>query len=112
MKPHPEMFLAFAATWVVLCLAGLWLFVLDKDIARKKRLLPVFVIGTGALFVIFALLITGEPRLLAFVAPVTALIVFLNLRMLKVCESCGLVLQTNVPFYRARFCSGCGAKIP
>lgn len=112
MRPRPELFPLFAATWVALGFAAFWFLVVGKNIARKKRLLPVFNVGTGALFVVFTLLIMGDLRVMAFVAPATVLIVFLNQRILRVCDSCGRVIQSWMPFYRVKFCSGCGAKIP
>jgi hypothetical protein len=88
MTPHPEIWPLFIATWVVLGTAGSWLTFIDKNAPRKKRLLPVFIIGTGATFVVFVFLITRDLRVLAFVLPAAVLISLLNLRMTKVCSSC------------------------
>jgi hypothetical protein len=68
MKPHPEIAPLFIATWLVLGIAGIWLMFIDKNVPRKKRLLPVFIIGTGAAFVIFVFLMTADLRVLAFVS--------------------------------------------
>lgn len=69
----------FIATWVVLGIAGIWLMFIDRNVPRKKRLLPVFIIGTGAAFVAFVFVITGDPHVLAFVFPAAVLISLLNL---------------------------------
>jgi hypothetical protein len=111
MKPHPEIVPWFIATWVVLGIAGIWFMVIDRNVPRKKRLLPVFIIGTGVAFVVFAFLITGDLHVLAFVLPAAALISFLNLRMMKVCSRCGRTIQSGMWFAKAEYCSKCGAKL-
>lgn len=40
MKPHPEIVPLFIETWVVLGIAGIWFMFIDKNVPRKKRLLP------------------------------------------------------------------------
>ena|SRR5215469_11930775 len=104
MTPHPEIAPLFTATWVVLGIAGIWLMFIDKNVPRKKRLLPVFIIGTGAAFVFFVFLMTGDLRLLAFVLPAAVLISFLNLRTIKVCSSCGRTIQSGMWFTKAEYC--------
>ena len=111
MTPHPEIMPLFIATWVVLGIAGIWLMFIDKNVPRKKQLLPVFIIGTGAAFVVFVFLITGDLHILAFVLPAAVLISFLNLRMIKVCSSCGRTIQSGMWFTKSEYCSKCGAKL-
>jgi len=111
MTPHPEIMPFFIATWVVLAIAGVWLAFGDKNIPRRKRLLPVFIFGTGAAFVVFTFLITGDLHVLALVLPAAALISFLNLRMIKICSTCGRTIQTGLWFSKAQYCSKCGAKL-
>lgn len=84
---------------------------IDKNVPRKKRLLPVFIIGTGAAFVLFVFLMTGDLHVLAFVLPAVVLISLLNLRMIKVCSSCGRTIQSGIWFTKAEYCSKCGAKL-
>jgi hypothetical protein len=111
MKPHPEIAPWFIATWIVLGIVGLWNMYLDRDVARKKRLLPVFIIGSGALFVMFVFLIRGNFRILAFMIPAVVLISLLNLRMIRVCSACGSTIQSGMWFTRAEYCSKCGARL-
>ena len=110
MKPHPEIVPLFIATWIVLGIAGLWLMFIDKNVPRKKRLLPAFIIGTGGAFVVFVFLITGDLHVLAFVLPAAVLISFLNLRMIRICSSCGRTIPSGMWFTKAEYCSKCGAK--
>ncbi len=95
MRPHPEVVPLFIATWVALGIASLWFLYFDKNVVRKKRLLPISIIGSGALFVIFVFLISGDLRVMAFVVPAVVLISFLNLRMIKVCSSCGRTINSG-----------------
>ena len=111
MTPHPEIAPLFIATWVVLGIAGIWLMFIDKNVARKKRLLPVFIIGSGAAFVFFVFLMTADLRVLAFVLPAAVLISFLNLRIIKICSRCGRTIQSGMWFAKAEYCSKCGAKL-
>lgn len=111
MKPRPDILPLFIMTWVVLGIAGIWLMFVDKNVPRKKRLLPIFIIGTGAAFVAFVFLITGDLHVLAVVLPAAVLISFLNLRMIKVCSSCGRTIQSGMWFTKAEYCSKCGAKL-
>ena len=111
MRPHPEIAPWFIGTWIVLAILGLWNTYLDRNIARKKRLLPVFIISSGAVFVIFVFLIMGDVKILAFMVPAVVLISLLNLRMIKVCPNCGRTIHSGMWFTRAEFCSKCGGRL-
>jgi hypothetical protein len=111
MRPHPEIGVLFIGTWVVLGILSLWFLYFDRNVARKKRLLPVFIVGSGALFVIFVFLLSGDLRTLVLAVPAVVLICFLNLRMMKVCSACGRTVQSGVWFTKAEYCSKCGAKL-
>ncbi len=88
----------------------MWFVYLDRNVTRKKRLLPVFIIGSGALFVGFVFLMSGDLRILAFMLPAVALISLLNLRMIKVCSACGRTMHSGMWFTKAEYCSKCGAR--
>src|SRR5215469_4851729 len=111
MTPHPQITPWFIGTWIVLIILGLWFTYFDPNIARKKRLLPVFIIGSGGLFIIFGFLISGDFRVLAFMIPGVVLICILNLRMIRVCSACGRTIQSGMWFTRAEYCSKCGARL-
>jgi hypothetical protein len=60
MKLHPEVVVpVFVGVWVTLGIAGLWFTYFDKNVARKKRLIPVFIVSAGAIFALFTFLMTG-----------------------------------------------------
>jgi hypothetical protein len=111
MTSHPEIVPWFFGTWIVLGLLSFWFMYLDRNVARKKRLLPIFIIGSGALFVIFVFLISGSLAALAFTFPAAVLICILNLRMIKVCTSCGRTIHSGLWFAKAEYCSKCGARL-
>jgi hypothetical protein len=111
MHPHPEIAPWFFATWIALGIAFVWFVYLDRNVARKKRLLPVFIIGSGALFIGFVFLMSADLRILAFMFPAVALISFLNLRMIKVCSACGRTIHSGMWFSKAEYCSKCGARL-
>ena len=37
----------------------------DKNVAREKRLLPIFIVGSGTIFGVFALIVIGDLRAIA-----------------------------------------------
>ena len=81
--------------WIALWVVGLWVAYGDKNVARKKRLLPFFIVGSGTIFGVFALIVIGDLRALALIAPAIGLIIFLNLRQLKVCPTCGRTINSG-----------------
>jgi hypothetical protein len=111
MRPHPEIAPWFFGTWIVLGIASVWFIYLDRNVARKKRLLPVFIIGVGVLFVIFVFLMSGDLGVLAFMVPAVVVISFLNLRMIRVCSACGRTIHSGMWFTKAEYCSKCGARL-
>ena len=102
----------FIGVWVALGIAGLWVTYLDKNVARKKRLIPVCIVGAGAIFTLFAFLMTGgEWGAMLLVIPAVVLITFLNLRQFRVCSACGRTIHSGMWFAKAEFCPKCGARI-
>ena len=75
---------------------GLWATYLDKNIARKNRSIPAFIVGVGIVFLVSILLITGDLNILIFAIPAVALITFLNLRQFRVCSACGKTIHSGM----------------
>jgi len=111
MKPHPAPTALFIGAWIALCIVGWWVTYLDKNIPRKKRLIPIFIVGSGVIFAIFTLLITGDLHTMVLVIPAVALIIFLNLRQIKVCPTCGRTIHSGMWFSKAEYCSKCGGRL-
>ena len=84
----------------------------DKKVAHKKRLLTVFTIGAGAGWIIFCFLISGGDRnVLALMVPAAGLVCFFSLRMMKVCPSCGRIVNSGMWYTKAEYCTKCGARL-
>jgi|SRR5690242_1869232 hypothetical protein len=111
MRAHPEIVPWFFGVWVTLAVVGLWGTYLDKNVARKKRSIPTFIVAAGVLFLGFVLLITGDLRALVFALPAVALITFLNLRQFRVCSACGRTIHSGMWFAKAQYCPKCGARL-
>jgi hypothetical protein len=111
MKTHPEIAPWVIGMWVALGIGGLWFTYLDKNIARKKRLLPVFTIGTGIIFLLFTFLMIPSVSVMAFAVPAVALVTWLNLRIMRVCSACGRTIQSGMWFTKAEYCPKCGARL-
>ncbi|MEW6094883.1 MAG: hypothetical protein AB1531_13060 [Chloroflexota bacterium] len=98
--------------YVVLGLAGWIVFLINDDVAFKKRYFPWYGISMGILFGIF-IIATGMMDFVGLVVSLSAiaLITFMNIRMIKFCDSCGKTIINKALFSRVNYCSHCGAKL-
>ena len=110
MKPN-EIPPVFVALWIALAIAGMWISYGSRNAKLKKRLIPLFVIGSGILFAIFFLVMTRELLILLVFGPAVALISWMNLRMIRVCDSCGRTVYNPYWFKKGGYCVKCGAKL-
>jgi hypothetical protein len=62
MKAPHEKAWWFFGVWIALAIIGLWVPYGDKNVAREKRLLPIFIVGSGTIFGVFALIVIGDLR--------------------------------------------------
>jgi len=107
-----KMFPIFFIGWAVLSLAGFLFFSISKvDVGTKRKYLPFFVVGSGALLVAFAYLMMGKAEILYFFGPAVLAISVLNIRRTKFCNSCGkMVVNSNI-LSTIEHCPKCGAKL-
>jgi hypothetical protein len=99
----------FMGTWIVLGVGGLLFFrTTAVTAALKERIWPVFIIGTGILFVLFCWLMDGNNTPLFFLIPGVAIISALNLRRVRFCHSCNSMQYRNSFFSPQQFCQRCG----
>ncbi len=97
----------FAISWAILFVLGLLIFRGHAPVGLKRKLWAPFTIGSAILFVLFSsLLLRG--RLPWFFYPFVVLIVFLNLRNTRFCETCGSMQTSRDLISRPRFCQKCG----
>jgi hypothetical protein len=101
----------FFIVWLLLGGGGLlWIYKMT-DPAAKRTALRSLTLVAAVLFASFAWLITRNPHHMLVMAPVLALIVFLNLKLVKVCDQCAAINRPQIiapPVY----CYKCGAKLP
>ncbi len=106
-----NVFPIFFGVWILLAIVGFLLFYLNRNVAFKRRYLPWFLGLTGVLFIGF-MLASGTPKFLVLIiAPVAALIMYMNVKGIQFCDACGRTLIEQMSFSRPEFCSKCGASL-
>jgi hypothetical protein len=70
-----------------------------------------FLVGTGLLFLGFMWAMGFPTFMLAIAAPIVALIMYLNSRIIHFCDACGRTIMQQIPFSPPRHCSHCGASL-
>ena len=108
----PErVFPIFFAVWVALGAASFYFLYVSKDVERKKKLFRPFLAGTSVLFLGFMWAMGFPLLMLAIAAPMVALIMYLNSRMIRFCDACGRTIMQQMPFSPPKHCSHCGAAL-
>ena len=107
-----EYFWIFFVFWAILGLGSFLFFQFYKNTKIKKKVLPVFVIFAGLIFMSFVVFMAGfSYEVLWIMVPAIALISFLNIRNTKFCDNCGKMIYNNNWFSKQEFCSKCGMKL-
>lgn len=101
----------FFATWIVLGFTGFYFFQYKKDLDFKRKWFAWYVIGVSALFTAFVTLMARRVEAFLLVAPASALIAWLNIRMTKFCPACASTLINQMWWTKMSFCPRCGAKL-
>ncbi|MET7014560.1 hypothetical protein [Uliginosibacterium flavum] len=107
----PKDFQLFIAVWIALGIGSALFFFLNRNAALKRRVLPLFIIVTSALFLGFIWFSSKSTQVLQFMGPAVVLIAILNIRTIRFCDDCGRTIHNQNPFSSPKFCSKCGAKI-
>ncbi|HEY4081017.1 MAG TPA: hypothetical protein VGM81_09990 [Burkholderiaceae bacterium] len=107
----PQGFPAFFVIWAILAIGFSAFFYLNPNAALKRKVWPFAVIAAGLIFIAFVWT-SGIPHEgLLFMAPVVALITWINIRTMKFCDACGKTARAQNPFTPPKFCSKCGAPL-
>ena len=102
---------AFFIAWFLLGIGGmLWISQMTNPAAKRTALRSLSLVAV-VLFASFAWLITRSPQGMLFMTPVLALIVILNLKLVKVCDQCAAINRPQLLAPPA-YCYKCGAKLP
>jgi hypothetical protein len=109
----PWAFVGFILVWCILGLASFLFFHFNRNVALKRRVLPVLTVIVVAMFlgVVYYFIGSSQPLVFVFAVPAVVVISYLNIRMTRFCNSCGKTLHQQLPFTTVRFCPHCGAEL-
>lgn len=105
-----DLFLIFAAVWVVVGLS-LWFFSRHASQQRRKQWHLILVAGAGLLFICFSYALSQRIEVLYMAVPVVVLVSFLNYKLTRFCQRCGFAVPRTGLFSRATFCPRCGGRL-
>jgi hypothetical protein len=100
----------FFAVYVVITLSLQAFFVFSNDAALKRRVWPVYIIGSSVLFLGLAAVVI-HPFVICGLGPFAALFAFLALRRMRFCNACGATIWNRNMFMKSNFCANCGARL-
>jgi fatty acid desaturase len=104
-----HVFPVFFVIWALLGVGGALFFYGNRDASLKRKLWPCFIVLVGLLFLGFTWSLLGSiPLPFVVLIPV---IMFINIRMTRFCDSCGRTVVSRNLFAPAKFCQGCGAEL-
>jgi len=109
MTPETK-FIVFVVTWAVLALVGYFLY-RGKTADFKRRIHPRWIGFVGFMFTLFIVWIVPSWLTLAIIVPAVFLMYFLQLKLIKFCDSCGKTLTNSNWFTPMQFCQKCGANL-
>ena len=98
--------------WGMFVAARIFIFAAKIDIQIKKRVWPALIIGLGITILATAYMFHLPASGFYILAPITALIVFINLRGFYFCEKCGNMIAHKDVFNQPKRCGHCKALLP
>ena len=104
-----ELFETFVFLCMALGLASMAFFFLSKNASLKRWLWPRFSAAFGV-FVVGGLWLTA-PHLTWPLYLFLVVVMLLNFRGMKFCDSCGKTVQSSNPFSPPKYCSKCGGRV-
>ena len=113
MKPDDIYAIVYFGVFFAL-VVGSWLFWRRLDSKQKKfwhsrlSILSLVILGP---FILFPVVTWGDWMFLAMGIAVIALIGFITIVKVRVCDVCGTVTQPDTFFGAAKFCRSCGTKL-
>lgn len=107
----PLEFVVFMVVWVILGLSSFLFFHFNRNSSLKRKVWPIFTVAIGTIFGGFVLIMGRQPQVLFLMVPAIILISFLNIRMTRFCDPCGMTLYRQPIFSKTQFCPYCGNKL-
>jgi hypothetical protein len=99
----------FVGTWIILIVGSL-IFYRVASPALKQKMQPRLAIGVGLAFLVFIYLLQGIKGL-SFAAIPVALIMYLNVKIVKYCPKCGAPNRNPYMFPVPKYCGKCGTAL-
>lgn len=99
----------FFGTWIVLAIGSIAFAKLASP-ELKRKMWPVLAIGVGLIFLVFVCLLTGARGFYFAIIPV-ALIMYLNVKAVKICPKCGTINRSPYIFPVPKYCVKCGTAL-
>jgi len=97
--------------WLLLVGARLTLYALNFDIALKRRLWPIIIIALGMALIWSGWLLDFPSKAYYFLLPITALVIFVNLRGFYFCDGCKRMVANKRIVAKVTHCERCGAAL-
>ena len=112
MTGEPETIVfVFFGVWIVLGIVSVSFFIGNQNAHLKRKLWRPFLLFVGILFLFFVSLTELPIGVFYFLVPATALSIYLNLKLMKFCTSCGSTMFYPNFSPREGLCTKCGAKL-
>ena len=111
MNSMDDTFAIFFAIWLILMGVSFYLFFFSSNAERKKKYFKPFLTATGLLILSFMWAMDLPGSVLAIAIPMVILIMYINTKMIRFCESCGKTVIPLFSFSLPRHCSHCGEKL-
>jgi len=99
----------FVFFWLMFIMARLFIFAARIDIKIKKVAWPIVIVALGAAMLSIGYFFHLPNKVFYALLPITALIVFVNLRGFYFCDKCERMIAHKDIFKKPEKCGKCGA---
>jgi membrane-associated PAP2 superfamily phosphatase len=109
-----QRFFMFFFVWALLGIFHFLFYYVYRGVALKKKLHPLIMSATGLIFILAVLWITEgkiSPATAELTVLATGVVTFLNIKLMRFCENCGIVVPRFNPFYKVTHCPKCGKEL-
>jgi len=97
--------------WGMFVVARVFIFAAKIDVQVKRKVWPVIILSLGATILATAYGFHVPTSVYVILVPITALIVFINLRGFYFCEKCERMIAHKDVFKKPEKCTNCKASL-